>query len=320
MGLPSYCTQIYQTFSMSLDPGVRAVRRTARALGYPGWEVLDLRSTSLPAMREAGASTSASGGHGQGETVSRETRRFVAFLEHRKIRALKVDERAVCDLEASPHDWLAALRAYLHLVGCPIQAGAGSSGGGDTRRRQLHWLADYALGLEFEDRKANGKLPEVTAAAAGGSSGGGGASGGESKAANNNAASLAKLDVQLRELAAVTGVDCPEGVLDDDVRLGLLHAVEVAVLQKLSGGSARATGVTGASSAKPVDVASALMGTLPPGLATGRVQVDRAVLVARMLQVGRLRLVQNAINQIVEVGQEFVANPKTDSSLGRVGR
>ena len=79
-------------------------------------------------------------------------------------------------------------------------------------------------------------------------------------------------------------------------------------------------GKLSASKSSSKEDGETLLRSLSAGFETGRPEVDRAVLVARMLHVGRLRILQNRINSVLEIGQEFVANPKTDSSLGRVGR
>ena len=39
-----------------------------------------------------------------------------------------------------------------------------------------------------------------------------------------------------------------------------------------------------------------------------------------MLYVAELRALQTHFNDVVATAQEFTANPKTDSQLGRVGR
>ena len=58
----------------------------------------------------------------------------------------------------------------------------------------------------------------------------------------------------------------------------------------------------------------------PLGFETGSAELDTAARVLRMLHVRELRRLQDAVNRAIVALQEFTANPKTDSRLGRVGR
>ena len=61
--------------------------------------------------------------------------------------------------------------------------------------------------------------------------------------------------------------------------------------------------------------------TFPLGFGSlGSAALDDAGRVLRMLHVRELRRLQDGVNAIVVGMQEFTANPKTDSRLGRVGR
>lgn len=57
---------------------------------------------------------------------------------------------------------------------------------------------------------------------------------------------------------------------------------------------------------------------LPPG--AGGPAGDRAASVARWLLWGDLRAQQTAVDEAIAACQEFCANPRTDASLGKVGR
>ena len=59
---------------------------------------------------------------------------------------------------------------------------------------------------------------------------------------------------------------------------------------------------------------------LPLGFATGSDVLDSAGTILRMLYIEDLRELQNQVNNLLVQVQEFTANPKTDSSLVRVGR
>lgn len=63
-----------------------------------------------------------------------------------------------------------------------------------------------------------------------------------------------------------------------------------------------------------------MLDDFPPGVATGDARLNALASVLRMLQVARLRDAQDRVNGILEAAQEFTANPKIESRLGKVGR
>lgn len=60
--------------------------------------------------------------------------------------------------------------------------------------------------------------------------------------------------------------------------------------------------------------------TFPLGFSLGDESVDDVARVLRMLHVQRLRELQDGVNAVIECMQEFTANPKTDTRLGKVGK
>ena len=58
----------------------------------------------------------------------------------------------------------------------------------------------------------------------------------------------------------------------------------------------------------------------PLGFSTGSDSLDKAAIVLKMLYIAELRDMQQAVNQVLTTAQEYTGDPKTDSSLGRVGR
>ena len=58
----------------------------------------------------------------------------------------------------------------------------------------------------------------------------------------------------------------------------------------------------------------------PLGFTTGSESLDRAAIVLKMMYIAELRDMQQGVNQVLTIAQEYTGDPKTDSSLGRVGR
>ena len=71
-------------------------------------------------------------------------RKFVAYLENRKIRLNKIGERPVTTLNSK--DWNAHFQDYLKRLECPYNL--------DTHREAaIFWLASHALSFDYGDGK-----------------------------------------------------------------------------------------------------------------------------------------------------------------------
>ena len=128
---------------------------------------------------------------------------------------------------------------------------------------------------------------------------------------------ISAFDVELRKLAAALQVEVrplptTQGEdIDHNERLRFVHQLEGEVQRKRA-----------LSSTSIVDVDDLTQNNLQSGLHFGKEdsKVDRCAVIMRMLHLEEMRIMQSSINSILETAQEYVANPKTDSSLGRVGR
>ena len=93
------------------------LRQAAKALGMISWMSLTERSA---------------------------IRKFIAYLENRKIRLNKIGERPVTTHNSK--DWNAHFRDYLKKLECPYNI--------DTQREAaIFWLASHALSFDYEDGK-----------------------------------------------------------------------------------------------------------------------------------------------------------------------
>ena len=63
-----------------------------------------------------------------------------------------------------------------------------------------------------------------------------------------------------------------------------------------------------------------LLQTLPPGDYTSDPVVARLALALRLLHLSDLRALQTDLTALAALGQEYTADPRTNSTLGRVGR
>ncbi len=71
---------------------------------------------------------------------------------------------------------------------------------------------------------------------------------------------------------------------------------------------------------RPIQGQGLDLSQFPAGVETGNAAVDAAIAVLRMLYIADLREMQDVANDLIVTVQAHTANPKTDSSLGAVGR
>jgi RLL motif-containing protein 1 len=58
----------------------------------------------------------------------------------------------------------------------------------------------------------------------------------------------------------------------------------------------------------------------PLGFDTGDIDVNQTATVLKMLYLSDFREMQNDLNSLLLLGQEYTANPRTNTKLGKVGR
>ena len=272
---------------------------------------------------------------------------LVAFLENRHTRQWEIAARA--PLHKAGEEWHGALARYLADAGCPLLSPA------TPYRREalleyITWLVGAAGAAGYEDRAAAlnaAAAAEVAAAAAApttaASSGGGSSGGGDAAPATSPAVGAC-----IRELAALLHVSA-EGRSEVSTLQAVHRALRQRVLPATAAAAAAAGDGSGGAAAggharhggggtagggrkragAEMRAATASRGAggggvdwadFPLGFSTGDATLDRAAVILRMLYVADLRELQDAVNDILVTVQEFTAQPKTDASLGVVGR
>ena len=221
---------------------------------------------------------------------------LTAWLEDRHIRQLKVEDRG--PLRAGD---AAALAAYLEELGAPADVRAAGP-------VACSFLLVVALGYEFADKR-EGLAPAPAAAPA---------------------PALAADEPALLALAAALGVAPNRGDAFATLQNCTKAARQVSAAARQREGAAAAAAAAAAAPApapapaarrtrKAAELAPLGEATFPLGFGTDDSALDDAARVLRMLYVADLRKLQDAVNTTIVALQEFTANPKTDSRLGRVG-
>jgi len=205
---------------------------------------------------------------------------IVSFIEDRIVRHYEIEDRGPLG-ERDEADGK-AFSKYLKDLECPSRVIKSK----DVRVR-LQWLVSHATSLAFEERK---KVPPVE----------------EKHAVDENVLKSVK------QLARALDIQC-----DDTSSTGILRTLR-AVEVKLQKQLVEKTKTT--SSKRASSSCDGTLRALPLGFTTGNDMLDSAATVLRMLYIEDLRTLQNDVNKLLVQVQEFTADPKTDSSLGRVGR
>lgn len=222
---------------------------------------------------------------------------LAVWLEDRFIRQLKVEERE--ELRAGKPE---ALREYLVELDAPAWVLNAPS-----RETACSWLVNIALQFEYEEQKA--KLEAAALA----------------QPLAPDDAGLHALANALRVTPGSDAVATLQAVLKAARQRPRPPPPPVPVPKRVTPasrvGAAPASGVGATASGRGAELAELSAESFPLGFAgSGRATLDDAARVLRMLHVRELRRLQDAVNEAVVGLQEFTANPKTDSRLGRVGR
>ena len=236
-----------------------------------------------------------------------QTLRLVEFLEDTIIRAWPIERRNLLrDARRGVGSARDALNAYGESLDPPLRA-LGDANGAAVADETL----SRALGLRFRDAREredegvrtlerSSKRLRLSAKAGGG----------DAASALVSASGRAALGRLARALG------CDDGGSQDGDALDACVTLERCV-------AAQERFVTAFDSEAGRDAARhpPRLEDVPSGVGlNGDAEVERAVAVARLLHVNDLRRLQSDVDAFLVSMQEYTADPKTDSRMGRVGR
>ena len=229
-------------------------------------------------------------------------RPVVSWLENQKIRQLTVEERKwLADASLSDEQWCSKFDQYMVEMEVPDFGEADSLATPfavmeATQRQQcIDWLLRRAVALEYHDNaqtiRSKGSSSVMFAGAG-------------------------TLDFSSPEfLSTLEEARAVVGVQPSDNPLLVLKAVVRELIYR-----ARDTELgSGVSSSDSMSVEDRLKGS-PLGFSTGDERLDRFALGLRLLYVSDIRELQSQVDELIVAMQECTANPKTNTSLGKVGR
>ena len=224
--------------------------------------------------------------------------KLIVWLEDRVVRHLPIDDRASLRADCTDRTaWLASYAAYLKQVGCPAELDAS---------KNLHdctvWLLSHAIALVYEDSSSEYNL-------------------GARKFAGGVAETTPAMDVEdaeitpdevkqkVREILRETllWADAQRGAFDAE-ELEKMRAICARIEEKIVSG------------ADGIEEEGDVVNAMELGFTMSSEKLNRAAKVLKMLYVSDMSELQRGINSIFATCQSFTANPKVNSSLGKVGR
>ena len=249
-------------------------------------------------------------GHPSADTLNAEDpddlKVLVIWLEDQKIRHYKVEDRA----NLHNHEgtvWIQTFVRYLEDLECPYNFDSGC-------RSVLDWLLGIAVRYEYEDTSRGdgdmgcGLLPEEP---------------------TRIDAGLAKsaLDIEPSDKTFTAGVKALAKILQVTQHPDpcvLLEAVRIVIQTYLSSSALEAANPDACDKLGAVksSVKSLQFSVTAKecGFDLGDPVLSEAAKVLRLLHIRELRDLQTHINQVIVAVQALTADPKTDQSLGRVGK
>jgi len=223
-------------------------------------------------------------------------RNFISWLENQKLRLYKIEDRTDID-NVDSELWTKAFEKYLNdaqIDGLTIET---------DRELQIEKLLALAIRYEYSDNLDKYNVTEM-----------------QIDAVNDESNPLTNLDFNSEEfkqgLYQILRVLNVPVKLDDNT--SCLQAVAKLISEKFN-----QTAINTALSTKPAENLSTLqleLDNINLGFDSEDKVLNNAAKIMRLLHIRELRDLQTKINETIVSIQNVTANPKTDSSLGRVGR
>lgn len=206
---------------------------------------------------------------------------LVCWLEEMKIRAYEIECRL--KLRCSDDIWNNSFNEYLEFLNSPWQYGI------DETVDCISWLISHAISIEYEDLSDDCRNIEMT-----------------------------EPGIVIEELGHLIGLD---RLSEENISVYFKRILSKIKLNYSSGALEANMKYDINTSDTDINTATAFsIQDFPLDFSTGDPIVDRLAIILKMLHLGGLRDLQNEVNDIITIGQEYSANPKTNTALGKVGR
>jgi len=241
----------------------------------------------------------------------KEFRRLVSWLEDTKIRFLPIEEREpLRKIEEESIQWNKYFFEYLTKLKCPRTYSDKMSE--SELALVLDWLLGYALTLEYRDSLQSNQdttalLKQQTLE--------------DKKIEDKTDYNSPEFKNAVYSLASTLKIPTDEQI---DIKIILKSILEIVekkfTEERLKGNTINNNNNTTQTTTTKLDAETITQDRFPLGFDTGDDHLNKAATVLRMLYIDDLRQLQTKINELIVLVQNYTANPKTDTSLGRVGK
>lgn len=225
-----------------------------------------------------------------------EVRNLIAWVEDSCICHYKPEDRAALK-DIKNEGWISAVKTYLGELKCPVDNLS-------KKPAVINWLLSHAVQLKYaKDTDKYNAAHE------------------EKNESNGNKKTLINESVRIDDSEMKVGIESLRKLLkiphhDDQVLV--LRAIAKVVEDNLSEEAIKINTAKQSRSSKRDEFLSLHDTSL--GFDTKDPALDEVAKILRLLQIHNLRDLQTKINAAIVNTQKITANPKTDQSLGRVGR
>jgi len=218
----------------------------------------------------------------------KQVRNLVVWLEDQIIRFYNTTERdPIRDTESQY--WIGALKKYLADLNCPIDNLS-------DKGAVVTWLLSHAVQLQFQENASEYNNPSTK----------------KSKSTNIDQNSWI-YSIDANDTNLIKGIEVLRNALrvpEHPDHIVVLKAISILIEQRLKISKVK-------TSEKPT---FANLDEISLGFNVDDTAVREAAKIIRLLQIHNLRELQTKINQSIVAVQMLSADPKTDQSLGKVGR
>ena len=209
--------------------------------------------------------------------------RLVTWLEDRKIRELEIDDRD--NLRIDNGNWDLTFTSYLEMLSCPFNWPI-------ENIDCVFWLISYAVSLDYDDNITNKMAVRD----------------------ENSISDQSKLSIEKIELLGST-LNLRRGANESLTNfVKRIHQVVKFYISDESIENFKNNYET------PPNTFVNQVNDLKLSFDTKDDIVNKVALVLRMLYLEDFRELQNDVNCLIVLGQEYTANPRVNASLGKVGR
>jgi len=246
-----------------------------------------------------------------------EFRRLIIWLEDTKIRALPIEAREPLR-KTDENNWNKTFCEYLATLKCPRKFSEKMSDA--ELALVLDWVLGFALALDYRDTLQSNQdtatmLKEQTLE--------------DNKVEDQTDYNSPEFKAAVYNLASTLKIPTEENI---DIKVILKSILEIIekkfTADKLEQLKAKSTSNdnnnnnnnANTKSDLKIDSAAINEEKFPLGFDTGDSNLNKAATVLRMLYIDDLRQLQTKINEMIVSVQNYTANPKTDTSLGKVGK